>query len=260
MGLSGLAVAAAATLLMLTWQAQSTWTPSPSGAALPVPPPPGSTVSSVAPVPGSELAGPYLHRQTRTYRSRWAPAQLGAYYQRRLLALGFQSLPEGGGTCAGGAPPGCALSSWDFTRGPNVMFSLNIQSTEGIGLSLFSVSMMRIILPPRPPISLVSTGASSVRVGFQSVLGAPWRWKSITRPQLVASLRRLVNGLPAYICPGLVPEVQGSAGAAVVFRFGPRYQAFTTVWPFCVDGPGQVPLADFRARLVAVVESICRAH
>ncbi|MHB1505256.1 MAG: hypothetical protein ACYCO4_02990 [Sulfobacillus sp.] len=256
--LGALVVASAAAFAVLTWQAQSVWTPSPSDAAIPVPPPPGSTISSAAPLPGSSLGSGYLHMQTRTYDSPWGPTQLGEYYQSRLVPLGFQSFGEGGGNCPNSAPPGCALWTWDFVRGPNVMFSLNIQTTQGLGPSLFSVSMMRIILPPRPLASIVSRNAQSVRVGFQSVYGAPWRWKVVTSAKAVASLRRMVNSLQAYNCPGSTPMVTGSAAASVVFRMGNRYQAFTTQGPFCVDGPDQVPLADFRMRLLTLVESLFR--
>ncbi len=256
--LGALVLASAAAFAVLSWQAQSVWTPNPSHAAIPVPPPPGSTVSSAAPVPGASLGSLYLHMQTRTYDSPWGPTQLGEYYQRRLVPLGFLSLGEGGGNCSNSAPPGCALWSWDFARGPSVMFSLNIQTTEGLGQSLFSVSMMRIILPPRPLASIVSRDAQSVRIGFQSVYGGPWMWKVVTSTKAVDRLQRLVNSLQAYNCPGLTPKVTGSAAASVVFRMGNRYQAFTTQGPFCVDGPDQVPLADVDMRLLTLVESLFR--
>ncbi len=258
LGLGVLVLAGAALFLVLTWQAQSVWTPSPTDAAIPVPPPPGAVVALAPALTGSELSGPYLHMQTRTYQSNWGPTRLGEYYQSRLVPLGFQSLGEGGGNCGSSAPLGCALWNWDFVRGPDVMFTLNIQTTQSLGPSLFSVSMMRIILPARPLATIVPSGAQSVRVGFQPQYGEPWLWRTVTSPEVIASMRRLVNSLQAFNCPGSTPRVTGSADVALVFRWGPRYQAFTTLGgdPFCVYGPEQVPLADPRSRLLPLVEAM----
>lgn len=221
-----------------------------TGAVIPVPPPTGAKRSAKPVAPFETIGSPYLQTQVESYRAQMTPQEVHDYYTKRLTALGYRW--SGSGSSCG--PSGYCASDWAFQLGQYTTFVLTVQPL-GQSASLYSAAVERIVLPPRPAVSVVPRNVQSLRIAFRASASSAWISRTFTAPKDWKPIRRIVNGLPVDGRDTHGCALDFGARATLLFRAGAGTYAFSEN-PACtsVIGPGPVSLMDVNTLWNAIVK------
>ena len=221
-------------------------------AALPVPPPAWARPVSKEVPPAQEPSSPYLQMRVWSYAAAGTAQEVYAYYAPRITDLGYTANASGQ-SCQ--VQIGCA-PFWAFQRGQNDTIVLTVALGTG-GPTRYSLTLQRIVPPPRAKESVVPADAQSVTVARGTAGGAFSLRRTVTALGEVRTLREIVNRLPVDTrgVHGCLADT--GARAEVIFR-APQGTLTFLEDPACdsVSGPGKAALTDPGYRLWDAVSKL----